>query len=119
MGFYWPGRTQALTGPKCLMKLESAVNIIEAITTYEKAVVLVSDENNFPIHQFSYPEKIKTVSCPTNDTWARDFGPIFVKEGNKMVGLDYKFDGWGLKFAANKDNLITSRLLRRIFFHPS
>lgn len=97
---------------------ECFVNIIEAITTYEKAVVLVSDENNFPIHQFSYPEKIKTVSCPTNDTWARDFGPIFVKEGNKMVGLDYKFDGWGLKFAANEDNLITSRLFEKNLFSP-
>lgn len=97
---------------------ECFVNIIEAITTFEQVVVLVSDENNFPIHQFTYSERIRTVNCLTNDTWARDFGPIFVKEGNKIVGLDYKFDGWGLKFAANEDNLITSRLFEKNVFSP-
>ncbi|WP_219885140.1 agmatine deiminase family protein [Marinilabilia salmonicolor] len=98
---------------------ECFVNIIEAVTTYEKAVVLVNDENNFPIDQFTYPEKIKTVNCPTNDTWARDFGPIFVKEATRWIGLDYKFDGWGLKFAANEDNLITSRLFEKHIFGSS
>ena len=30
-------------------------------------------------------------------------------DGSKLP-LDFKFNGWGLKFAADKDNLITSRL---------
>ncbi len=54
----------------------------------------------------------KVVLCemPNNDTWARDFGPITVIYNEKPVLLDFGFNGWGLKFPANHDNLITARL---------
>lgn len=44
---------------------------------------------------------------PTNDTWARDFGPITIEEDRKPVLLDFTFNGWGGKFAAEKDNAAT------------
>jgi agmatine deiminase len=47
---------------------------------------------------------------PNNDTWARDFGPITVIYNNKPTLLDFGFNGWGLKFPANHDNLISKRL---------
>ncbi|MDR0871982.1 MAG: agmatine deiminase family protein [Prevotellaceae bacterium] len=47
---------------------------------------------------------------PSNDTWARDCGGITVFENGKPVILDFTFNGWGLKFAADKDNLITSKI---------
>lgn len=49
-------------------------------------------------------------NMPTNDTWARDFGPITVEVGGVPLPLDFTFNGWGLKFAACFDNLVTSRL---------
>lgn len=46
----------------------------------------------------------------TNDTWARDHGAISVfDEGTPML-YDFIFNGWGMKFAANYDNLITRNL---------
>lgn len=46
----------------------------------------------------------------TNDTWARDFGPItLVGDGGPLL-LDFGFNGWGLKFAADRDNRITREL---------
>ncbi len=53
---------------------------------------------------------IRFVSCPTNDTWARDHGGLTLFCEGKLVVYDFKFNGWGLKFAANHDNLITSTL---------
>ena len=50
------------------------------------------------------------VECPTNDTWARDHGGITLLRDGKPCICDFKFNGWGLKFAANLDNLITSKL---------
>lgn len=50
--------------------------------------------------------------CPTNDTWTRDFGPITVDVDGELRALDFKFNGWGLKFAACYDNLVTSRLCK-------
>lgn len=46
----------------------------------------------------------------TNDTWARDHGGLSVEEEGRVKILDYCFNGWGMKFAADKDNLITEKL---------
>ena len=45
------------------------------------------------------------VTVPTNDTWARDFGPVSLLHDNRVAFCDFKFNAWGLKFAADKDNL--------------
>lgn len=46
----------------------------------------------------------------TNDTWARDHGGISVFIDGTPTVYDFVFNGWGMKFAANKDNLVTRRL---------
>lgn len=57
------------------------------------------------------PGMLRIVGYTTNDTWARDFGPITAidADGHPTL-LDFKFNGWGLKFAADKDNLATGFL---------
>ena len=55
---------------------------------------------------------VTLVELPSNDTWARDHGGITIFEDNKPVVLDFQFNGWGLKFASDKDNLITECLHR-------
>ena len=55
-------------------------------------------------------DSIHVYAIPTNDTWARDFGPITVFENEKPILLDFGFNGWGLKFRACQDNQITARL---------
>jgi agmatine deiminase len=47
---------------------------------------------------------------PTNDIWARDFGPITIEEDGKPVLLDFTFTGWGEKFEAEKDNAVSRNL---------
>jgi len=55
-------------------------------------------------------ERVAVFALPTNDTWSRDFGPVTVCEGGTPVLLDFGFNGWGLKFAADRDNQVTARL---------
>jgi agmatine deiminase len=55
-------------------------------------------------------ERLRAFPIPTNDTWARDFGPITICEGGICALLDFGFNGWGLKFAADLDNQVTRRL---------
>lgn len=63
---------------------------------------------------------IKTVMCPTNDTWTRDYGFITTLCGKEFRCHDFKFDGWGLKFASNLDNMANRHLLLSIgMCHPS
>lgn len=50
--------------------------------------------------------------CVTNDTWARDHAFITVLDDatDEWVHNDFCFNGWGLKFAANRDNQINSTI---------
>ncbi|MBI3898509.1 MAG: agmatine deiminase family protein [Gammaproteobacteria bacterium] len=48
--------------------------------------------------------------APSNDTWARDHGPITVLCRNKPLLFDFGFNGWGGKYRHDADNLITQRL---------
>ena len=56
-------------------------------------------------------EPLLIVGPPSNDTWARDHGFISLVNGEGRVRLlDFCFNGWGEKFAAEKDNAINRRL---------
>ncbi|MBQ9362129.1 MAG: agmatine deiminase family protein [Bacteroidaceae bacterium] len=48
--------------------------------------------------------------CDTNDTWARDHGFISCIDEEKRILMDFQFNGWGMKFAANLDNQINRQL---------
>lgn len=48
---------------------------------------------------------IRIAKCQTNDTWTRDYGPLAVEELSGVTAVTYRFDGWGLKFAASHDNM--------------
>lgn len=54
--------------------------------------------------------RIDIIELPTNDTWVRDYGPITVNHEDKTLLADFTFNAWGMKFAADCDNLVTSRL---------
>lgn len=56
-------------------------------------------------------DQVRFYRCESNDTWARDHGAITLLSNQGPVLLDFKFNGWGLKFASDKDNLITRQLL--------
>lgn len=47
---------------------------------------------------------------PYNDTWTRDYGPLTVEEDGRLLELDFGFNGWGLKFASDRDNLVNLNL---------
>ncbi len=57
------------------------------------------------------PAAVTLGVAPSNDTWARDHGPITVLDGNAHPQLvDFRFNGWGGKYAADLDDGITARL---------
>ncbi len=57
--------------------------------------------------------------APSNDTWARDHGPITVLCRDQAVLLDFGFNGWGGKYAHDLDHLITRRLHEAGAFGPT
>jgi len=90
---------------------ECFVNIAHEILKHENLLIVCTDSEEVELY-FSEDEleKITFAEMQINDTWARDHGGITVFEDEKPVVYDFMFNGWGMKFAANYDNLITRNL---------
>lgn len=87
------------------------VEIIESASRHEMVLVLCQSIEEVEAAFGDAPrENLRLVEMDSNDTWARDHGGITVFEDGAPVILDFMFNGWGLKFPADKDNLITGIL---------
>lgn len=108
--------------------LQEAESCFTAIATAiaQREKVLVVSPNTDPIRKklsgLCPPENLIFANLPTNDTWARDHGAISLADKNSAACqlLDFTFNAWGLKFAADHDNQITRKLFARgDIFNPS
>lgn len=87
------------------------VKIAEEIARRQKLIIVCRDAMKVKsMINSTYFNNISFFSIDSNDTWARDHGGITVLEKEKPVIKDFCFNGWGKKFNAEKDNLITSKL---------
>ena len=87
--------------------------IIRQITRFERVLLTSPHAASTSDYLSSAGVELARVTIcevPNNDTWARDFGPITVIFNNKPTIMDFGFNGWGLKFPADLDNLISKRL---------
>ncbi len=55
-------------------------------------------------------ERVKLYIIESNDSWARDHGPITILQNRRPQLLDFTFNAWGNKFSAELDNQITRKL---------
>lgn len=95
--------------------------IIKALTDENVTVILLcapGDDAAEIRAAVSYNSKLVTVSADFNDTWTRDYGPLAVERFGRKRMLDFGFNGWGLKFAADKDNLVNLTLRDKYVILP-
>lgn len=96
------------------------IHIIKALSYYQPLIIVCDDEDELRLHlQHIDLSNINIQVIPINDTWARDHAAITVQEGNEFLIYDFMFNGWGLKFAADKDNLITKQLFEKGIYNST
>ena len=88
--------------------------IARSIMADERLIVVTPDPDAVQRQLADAPEgRLMIVNAPTNDTWTRDYGPLSVNaDDGSLHLLDFTFNAWGLKFAADLDNMVTERLYR-------
>jgi len=93
--------------------------IAEAILAHEKLLIVCrsTDEVKSVLGDADY-SRIIFREIRSNDTWARDHGPVSVRINETLCICDFTFNGWGLKFPANYDNRITRNLFESKTFSP-
>ncbi|MEI6168132.1 MAG: agmatine deiminase family protein [bacterium] len=106
-----------------LVKAQETFARIMAEASHHGRVIVVTaspaEVHHFLQHTDALTDRIQCYPIPCNDTWARDFGPITVFENQHPVLLDCQFTGWGGKFNATLDNLISSKLKEHGVFGPT
>ena len=101
---------------------ECFLNIAHEILKRQDLVVVCHSEASikYRLEQHKdYQGRLILVEIKSNDTWNRDHGGISVTIDGKPCLYDFTFNGWGLKFAANYDNLINRKLFKKNIFNPS
>lgn len=107
-GFYMPGEFEPHSG--CIMiwperpgswpfgaaaARKAFAEIASAISESETVYMLVSAENRQSAVEM-LPERVKLVVIDTDDAWARDVGPTFVKNAfGEVRGISWRFNAWG------------------------
>lgn len=87
------------------------INIACEISKREKLIIVCPHKSELrPKLRHCLIENILVAELPSNDTWARDHGPVTVFIDDKPVLYDFTFNGWGGKFKADLDNQITGKL---------
>ena len=107
---------------------DTYLELSEIITRYEQLLIatpIVESTRRMLASRLSKEQmdRVHLYDIDSNDTWARDHGPITLVSKNSHNGLivpihllDFRFNGWGEKFAADKDNLINRTLYARGVF---
>lgn len=110
----WPRATG-----DCAENLEAVRDTIaamaQALHAYQHVILVAPDEecrNAISAHPLlsAIKPQLTIIDCPTNDIWARDFGPLCVSSENKRACIDFRFDGWRGQYTAELDDAVTACL---------
>ena len=90
------------------------VQVAEVIARSEQVTVCAS-AGQYDNARAMMPPQIRVVEMESNDAWARDYAPTFVKRDNEIRGIDWGFNAWGglvdgLYFPWDKDNAMARKL---------
>ncbi len=86
---------------------ETLGRLAAAIAEREPVTMLAASEHHALVRELCGPN-VELVDIATDDMWARDTGPIFLKanDGRRAL-LDLNYNGWGGKQRHTKDRLIS------------
>ncbi len=96
------------------------VQIAKAIARYELLLIVTPEPQKVQMQLTQAKvlmRNVRFMRCDTNDTWARDHGAITLTDPQGPQLLDFCFNGWGNKFAAEKDNAVTRQAVEYEFLH--
>lgn len=99
---------------------EQYQRLVKALTDAGEHVLLLAHDVEHASQLMSHcdPEKMTILKAEYNDTWTRDYGPLTAEKHDSLRALDFGFNGWGLKFASDKDNLVNLRLSEQFVIEP-
>ena len=96
--------------------------LICAIARHEPVLICVADAavraraTRLLIAAGADANRCRFIEIEYDDTWLRDSGPITLRSADGFRLMDFRFTGWGGKFAASRDDRVIEGLAARELF---
>ena len=98
---------------------EAFKKIIEEIAENELVYVAVNDKTrDIAEKEVGHLNNVILFEQDTDDAWARDIGPTFVRDGGEVLGVNWTFNAWGGEYNGlysswEKDDAFATAFLKR------
>jgi agmatine deiminase len=108
------GASKAIWGRRLLPEVQrNLASIALTIAQFEPVSMLVRDAD-IPLATQLLGDKVELITCPHDDIWIRDTGPVFLSNGSGgKAAADFNFNGWGEKQDYARDAHVASFVSKR------
>ncbi len=117
---HWPSNRKTWPGERLLRVEEVYCQIIEELHFFEPIHLFVEslEVRNRVMQKLSLRavdlDQLIIHQQKINDVWARDCGPVFVKDGNEYVITDWGYNAWGEKYPPwDADNVLPAYIAKK------
>jgi agmatine deiminase len=115
----WPARMECFGGADGILRAKQAyARVARAISSFEP-VTLVARPHEVAEARLATGGKVEVIEMPLDDSWARDFGPTFLKSGKgRLSGVQWVFNAWGQKYHPYANDAVFARRVLEMIGAP-
>lgn len=108
---HWPSNRETWPGDRLDRAEEVFLDIISVLHKYEPVVLLVDPLTDLEAVKQKLQKRVNHLpgihiyQIPVNDVWARDCGPVFIKNKKRVYAItDWEYNAWGGKYPPFEDD---------------
>jgi len=108
----WPSTPRFYGGPGAYFEsVQETLGRLAAAIAENEPVSMAAPADQHDLAARLCGPKVQLVAIPTDDMWARDSGPVFVrKTDGGVAAVDFGFNGWGNKQAHTRDSRLAGEI---------
>ena len=108
----WPSTPDLYGGPGAYYEsVQETLGRLAAAIAENEPVTMAAPADQHDLAARLCGPRVELVDIPTDDMWARDSAPVFVrKQDGSIAAVDFGFNGWGNKQAHARDGKLAARI---------
>lgn len=107
----WPSTPDLYGGPGAYFEsVQETLGRLAAAIAENEPVSMAAPVDQHALAARLCGPKVQLVDIPTDDMWARDSGPVFVRRADNIAAVDFGFNGWGNKQAHPHDGKLATEI---------
>lgn len=107
----WPSTASIYGGGAYFESTQETLGRLAANIAENEPVSMLAGVEHHPLARELCGPGVDLMDIPTDDMWARDSGPVFVRSDDGQLGaVDFNFNGWGNKQRHRLDRRVAANI---------